>query len=62
MTSDGSMMFYGIKGDDITPGHGIFARFCPKAQVASVIAAPLAGVAVYAWVFFQDTIILRDIH
>jgi hypothetical protein len=54
-------MFYGIKGDDINPGHWIFARFCLKAQVAPVIAAPLAEIAVFAWVLFQAPIILWDI-
>jgi hypothetical protein len=54
-------MFYGIKGDDVKPGQCIFARFCLKAQVASVIAAPLAEVAVFAWVLLQSPIILRDI-
>jgi hypothetical protein len=54
-------MFYGIKGDDVNPGHGIFARFCLKAQVAPVIAAPLAEVAVFAWVLLQAPILLRDI-
>jgi hypothetical protein len=54
-------MFYGIKGDDINAGHCIFAGFCLKAQVAPVIAAPLAEVAVLAWVLLQAPIILRDI-
>jgi hypothetical protein len=54
-------MFYGIKGDDVKPGHVIFARFCLKTQIAPVIAAPLAEVAVFAWVLLQAPIILRDI-
>jgi hypothetical protein len=54
-------VFYGIKGDDIHHSGCIFTRFCLQAQIASVIAAPLAEVAVLAWVLFQAPIILRDI-
>jgi hypothetical protein len=45
----------------VTPALGILARFCLKAQIAPVIAAPLAEVAVFAWVLLQAPIILRDI-
>jgi hypothetical protein len=54
-------MFYGIKGDDVNPGHFIFTRFRLKTQIAPVIAAPLTEVAVFAWVLLQAPIILRDI-
>jgi hypothetical protein len=56
-----STRFDGIKGDDVNLPDGIFARFCLKTQIASVIAAPLAGVAVLAWVLFQAAIVLWDI-
>jgi hypothetical protein len=40
---------------------GILARFCLKTQVTPVVAAPLAAVAVFAWMLLQSPIILRDI-
>jgi hypothetical protein len=54
-------MFYGIKGDDVNPGCYLFARFCLKTQVTPGIAAPLAEIAVFTWVLFQASILLRDI-
>jgi hypothetical protein len=50
-----------IRGYQITPALDIFARFCPETQVTLVITAPLAEVAVFAWVLLQARIILRDI-
>ena len=52
MVSAISTVFYGIKSYDINLSGCIVTRFCLEAQVAPVIAAPLAGVAVFAWVLF----------
>jgi hypothetical protein len=43
------------------PALGILARFCLKTQVTPVVAAPLAAVAVFAWMLFQSSVILGDI-
>jgi hypothetical protein len=43
------------------PALGILARFCLKTQATPVITAPLAAVAVFAWMLLQAPIILRDI-
>jgi len=45
----------------VTLALGILARFCLNAQIASVIAAPLTGIAVFAWMLLQYPIILGDI-